>query len=253
MTTQDPLAVSGLDGPEQDPSVKEKAGDAVAQSKQAAGDVAHTAGEHVAEIKDTAVEQAKDLTSQLRGHVTGQASEQHSNLVNSLRSITSELDSMLERGESGGQASQLVTQARDRVDSAANWLSDREPGELLDELKVFAQRRPGVFLVGALAAGVVAGRLTRGAVAHHTDDSGSSGASFNGAGASSSGGSSTGGDALMPGITGATGRAGVGEPTGPAYSTPPSSTPIYGSPAGTTGSAATPGTGPAYGTPGAGG
>ena len=41
-------------------------------------------------------------------------------------------------------------------------LEGREPADLLDELRSVARRRPAVFLVGALAAGVVAGRLTRG-------------------------------------------------------------------------------------------
>ncbi|HKC26518.1 MAG TPA: hypothetical protein VKB75_00770, partial [Jatrophihabitans sp.] len=46
------------------------------------------------------------------------------------------------------------------------------PGDLVDELRRFARRRPGAFLMGALAAGVVAGRLGRGVVAAHTEDDG---------------------------------------------------------------------------------
>lgn len=42
-------------------------------------------------------------------------------------------------------------------------LDEREPSELLDELRRFARRRPGAFLLGAFAAGAVAGRVARGA------------------------------------------------------------------------------------------
>jgi hypothetical protein len=39
-------------------------------------------------------------------------------------------------------------------------------------LRTFARRRPGAFLAGCAVLGVVAGRLTRGVVAAHSDDSG---------------------------------------------------------------------------------
>jgi hypothetical protein len=80
-----------------------------------------------------------------------------------------------------------VSQARGRVDDVANWLDGRQPGDLLGELKSFARRRPGTFLLGALAAGVVAGRLTRGAVAAHSDETSGSTAAGNGLATSGTG------------------------------------------------------------------
>jgi hypothetical protein len=50
-------------------------------------------------------------------------------------------------------------------------LEQREPGDLVAEVRRFAQRRPGAFLVGALLAGVAAGRLTRGVIAASSDKS----------------------------------------------------------------------------------
>jgi hypothetical protein len=58
------------------------------------------------------------------------------------------------------------------VQDLAGWLEQREPGELLDEVRALARRKPGTFLLGALAAGVVAGRLTRGAVDATRSDTG---------------------------------------------------------------------------------
>lgn len=151
--------------------MKDKAGEAANQGKQAAGQVAQTAVEHAQEVKEEAVRQARDLAGEARQQVSSQVGQQHKALVSNLRSLGSELGSMTQstQGQSG-MATELVSQAKDRIDGLANWLDDREPGQLLDEAKHYARRRPGMFLVGALAAGVVAGRLTRGVVASHTSD-----------------------------------------------------------------------------------
>jgi hypothetical protein len=62
-------------------------------------------------------------------------------------------------------ATELTREASGRIHDWAGWLESREPADLLDEIREFARRRPGVFLLGAALAGVAAGRLTRGAVA----------------------------------------------------------------------------------------
>ena len=58
-------------------------------------------------------------------------------------------------------AEEEVREVSDRARSFGSHLQDREPGQLVEEARDFARRRPGTFLVGALAAGVVAGRLFR--------------------------------------------------------------------------------------------
>jgi hypothetical protein len=60
----------------------------------------------------------------------------------------------------------------DRARQVGARLDGREPQELLDDVRGFARRRPGTFLLGSLAAGVLVGRLLRGA----KDAGGSSGA-----------------------------------------------------------------------------
>jgi hypothetical protein len=58
----------------------------------------------------------------------------------------------------------VARQAADRADRVADWLGEREPGDLVEEVRSLARRRPGAFLLGAALAGVVVGRLTRGVV-----------------------------------------------------------------------------------------
>jgi hypothetical protein len=62
----------------------------------------------------------------------------------------------------------LAQEASRRGGAIADWLDTHEPADVLDEVKRFARRRPVAFLALAAAAGVVAGRLTRGAVAANT-------------------------------------------------------------------------------------
>jgi hypothetical protein len=58
-------------------------------------------------------------------------------------------------------ATDLAQEVSDRVRALGSHLENRDPGQLLDDARDFARRRPGTFLVGALAAGVVAGRMFR--------------------------------------------------------------------------------------------
>ena len=159
---------TGDDAP--DTSARERAAQAADQGKQAAGDVARTATEKAQDVGQEVTRQARDLLDEARGHVSRQAGEQHQNLVANLRSLSSELGSMAGNSEQHGLATELVSQAQERIDGVVQWLDGKQPGDIAGEVRSFAQRRPGAFLLGALAAGVVAGRLTRGVVAAHSDD-----------------------------------------------------------------------------------
>lgn len=71
---------------------------------------------------------------------------------------------MAEGGQKSGPASEVARQAADRADQVADWLGEREPGDLIEEMRSFARRRPATFLIGAGVAGAILCRLTRGAV-----------------------------------------------------------------------------------------
>jgi hypothetical protein len=72
-------------------------------------------------------------------------------------------------GAQSGPARDLIEQATGKVEDFAGWLQNREPADLLEEVRSFARRKPGTFLLGAALAGVVAGRLTSGVKAAHSD------------------------------------------------------------------------------------
>jgi len=153
-----------------DASTKEKAASSAQAGKHAAGEVAQTAvskaQDVAAETKTQSANMVGEAWDQLRSH----AGEQYRSVVSNLRTVADELSSMEQAGQPSGMAGELVSQAVDRTKQAASWLEARQPEDLLDEVRRFARRRPGAFLLGALGAGVVAGRLTRAAAAVHSDD-----------------------------------------------------------------------------------
>jgi hypothetical protein len=62
----------------------------------------------------------------------------------------------------------LINQASTKGNEIVRWLEDREPADVLADVRRFAARRPVMFLTLCGLAGVVAGRITRGAVAANT-------------------------------------------------------------------------------------
>ena len=69
---------------------------------------------------------------------------------------------MASKSEQTGPATDLAQQASRQLGSVAHWVSEREPGSLVTELKDFARQKPGTFLAVAAGIGLVAGRMTRG-------------------------------------------------------------------------------------------
>jgi hypothetical protein len=174
---------------------------------------AGTAKDEAFNVAGTAAEQARSVVGQARHQVTSQLSDQattqRDHLSQTLRTFGDDLEQMVQQGPGQGIASDLAREVSDRVRALGGHLEDREPGQLLDDARDFARRRPGTFLLGALAAGVVAGRLFRatadGAAAASLAGSGGAGATADvahpgtgyGTGPGGTGGL---GDTLDPGI-----------------------------------------------------
>lgn len=156
---------------------KQVADTAVASGK----DVAATAKDEAKNVAAEAKQQAGSLLDTVRTEVGHQASTSQSRIAEALHGLSKELGSMASSSEESGPLTDLAHQASRRGGEIAHWLQDREPSDVLEEVRSYARRRPGTFLVLCGLAGVVAGRLTRSAVASRTsldshDDSGSAGA-----------------------------------------------------------------------------
>jgi hypothetical protein len=159
-------------------------------ARQQAAKVGQHAGEKPSQLAETATDQAKqvtaeagrqarDLIGEARVQLGSQASAQQRKVADGLRSLVDELTSMAENGGQSGPATEVAHQAAERVRHAATWLHQREPGDLVGEVRRLGRQHPGTFLLGAVLAGVLVGRLTRGAVeaasSTSSDDNGAAG------------------------------------------------------------------------------
>jgi hypothetical protein len=141
--------------------VRDQARQVGAQAAQAGGAVAHTAKEQGREVVGEATRQARNLYGEARAQLAGQTGEQQRRAASGLRSLADEMRTMAQNSGQAGPVTELAHQAADRVHGVAGWLEERQPGDVLNEVKDYARRNPGTFLVGAAVLGVLAGRLTR--------------------------------------------------------------------------------------------
>ncbi len=140
---------------------------------QAGSQVASTAADQAREVAHETQRQAQDLLQQGRQQLRQQTVAQQHKAASGLSSLAQELRGLADGSSQGapGPARDLLQQASGYVEQFADRLQSREPADLLDDVRAFARRRPGTFLLGAALAGVLAGRLTSGVKAAHSDGS----------------------------------------------------------------------------------
>ena len=153
----------------------DRAGTVGNETKQATKDVAATAGQEAQRVTREAKDQVRQLVGQTRSDLQSQAATQQSRAATGLRELSDQLRTMANSTDQDGMARGLVDDAARRAGDVASWLDQRDPGSILDEVRTFAQRRPGAFLAIAAGVGVVAGRLSRSLIDEARDESSGSG------------------------------------------------------------------------------
>ena len=145
----------------------------------AASDVAGTAKQQAGQVAGEAVNQLKSLTDDARNQATQQVTNASEQLSTKVRSLAGEMRDLGQgKGDANSTVAGLVQQLADRGEHQADQISSRGPGGLVQDLRSFAARKPGTFLLGALAAGVVTGRLVKGATADSGPSGGSTGTGY---------------------------------------------------------------------------
>jgi hypothetical protein len=139
---------------------QQTAGTAAEEGRHVAGVAAGEATGVASEAAQQARGVVNDAVGEVRGQLDQQGRQQKERLAGTLGTFGDDLDRMAQGAS--GLAADLAREAAGRAHSLSQHLDRREPGELLDDVRRFARQRPGTFLLGALAAGVVAGRLLRG-------------------------------------------------------------------------------------------
>ncbi|WP_029431480.1 hypothetical protein [Blastococcus sp. URHD0036] len=142
---------------------------------QGASQVASTAADQASQVVQETKAQAQDVLAQGRDQLRQQVVTQQQKAGQGLAGLADALRGMAEgNAPAPGPAADLVRQGAGKVEEFAHLLQNREPAALLEDIRSFARRNPGTFLLGAALAGVVAGRLTSGVKAAHSDSGTSS-------------------------------------------------------------------------------
>ena len=180
-----------------------------ADAGEATHQVVDTAKQETRSVASEAGRQAKMLAGQVRDELRDQAATQQTRAADGLHATGSAFTKMADGSDDSGYAPQLVRAAGERIDSAANWLGTRDPAAVVEDVKRFARRRPGVFIAIAVGAGIFVGRVTR-ALATSSDA----------------------GDSNAPATRSSTGNGFNAPPAPPARQTAPPSVSSVGAPTG---------------------
>jgi len=204
-------------------TAKNEAGNVAGAVGSAASDVVGTAKDQAGQVATEAKNQISTLASQAKTQVSEQVTTQTQKAAQTTRTFADQLQAMARGEASEGPANTIVRELSERVQQFADKLENTEPQELLDEVRRYARSKPGMFLVGAVAAGFATGRLVKGATA---EDSSSNGAkrdrSYDSglySGSNTGGRAGSAGTFVSPGATGTSdysagyGGTAAGEPT----------------------------------------
>jgi hypothetical protein len=154
-------------------SAKDTAKDALSSASDHGSQLADTAKEEAADVVAEAKDKATDLLSDVKAQADEQSKTQLKNLATKIGELADELDDLVRGSETSGTVTGAAQQLADKTRQLSSHLDSRQPLDLLEDVRGFARRRPVAFLGGAAVAGVLAGRLTRGAKASQGSDASS--------------------------------------------------------------------------------
>ena len=154
-------------------AVKDEAGStastAVEQSRETASaaaegtrQVASEAAQQATRVTREATDQAREVLQRTQSELREQATSQTERTAAGLRDLGQQFSGLAEGRSDGGFAADAARQLGEGVTGFAQRLEERGFDGTVEDLRQFATRRPGLFLLGAAAAGFVTVRLGRG-------------------------------------------------------------------------------------------
>ncbi len=127
-------------------------GQATEHAKQQSQQLAHQARQQASELANRGTEQAKSQLANQKHN----ASQRLTPIQSALRESAQQL-----RNQGQGQVGEYAEKAADQVERFSSYLRQTEVDEIMDEVRGFARRRPGLFLGSAAAVGFFATRFLK--------------------------------------------------------------------------------------------
>lgn len=119
---------------------------------------------HTRDVASDAAAEARGVVEQAIDRLHEQADQQTAQVQQALERSGAQLGALADgRAEEAGPMADYARRAAGRVNDVAERMDSLGFDGIVSELSAYARRRPGRFLLAAAAAGVVAGRLGRGA------------------------------------------------------------------------------------------
>jgi gas vesicle protein len=146
--------------------------DGVQGAKQNAQNVASEARQQGAQLKQEAVQQARGIADEATTQLQQHASTQTERIASQLRQFTDQAQAFMEgRKDEAGPLPQYAQQATEKLSGFAERLEQGGADGALRDVRNYARRKPGTFLLFAGIAGFAAGRMVQGAKANHEESS----------------------------------------------------------------------------------
>jgi hypothetical protein len=158
------VASTAVDQGKQTASAAADAGSqVVGAGAEGARQVAAEAAGQAGEVTRQATEQARDFAQQAQSQLRDQAGTQAQRAASGLRDVGQQVRALSEgRSDEAGVAADAARQVAEKIDALAGRIDERGFEGTVDDLREFARRRPGLFLLGAAATGFAVTRLGRG-------------------------------------------------------------------------------------------
>lgn len=140
--------------------------ESMSQAKDQAQNAASTAQEKGQEVADQAKQKASQATDQVKekaSQATDQAQQKADQGMDKAASgLGQAADKLREQGEQrGGTAGSVASTTAEKLDSASQYLRDKDSAQVLDDLEALVRRKPVESLFVAAGVGFVLSKILR--------------------------------------------------------------------------------------------
>jgi hypothetical protein len=126
-----------------------------------AGAVADTVKDETRQVAQQAQQQATNALHQIQGDVRTRANEEATKFAQTLHETSRQLQTMADHSGEQGFVASLVREGSNATERLGTRLDQGGLDAVMSDMRSWARRQPGTFLLGAVAAGFAVGRLVR--------------------------------------------------------------------------------------------